>query len=267
VERAGAAKVTIQTCFQTDTGVREHNEDACGVFPFPSPRGTLFLLVVADGLGGHPAGEVASSLAVRELHLSVLHGIPALPSIDQASLRALLARGFERANRAVLDYPERDPACLGMGTTMVAALLAETGEGVCGNVGDSRAYLVGDKIAQITRDHSRVQELVDRGLIDVSLAPVHPLRHIVTRIIGRAGDSPDFYPFTLGRDCLLLCSDGLLDGISESDVARIVSMTEFPHICRVLVEEARSRSRDNITVVAARRVPVVQTRRGPDSSP
>jgi len=140
-----------------------------------------------------------------------------------------------------------------MGTTLVAALLTDRGEGVCGNVGDSRAYLVGRAIRRITRDHSEVQDLVDRGVVPAELAQKHPLRNIVTRIIGRAGDAPDFYPFSLDDDCLILCTDGLLDGLGEAEIHHLASTTAFTDLCEVLVAEARARSRDNITVVAARR--------------
>jgi len=244
---------TIVSCSRTERGIRERNEDACGIFSIPSPAGTLFLLAVADGLGGHPAGEVASALAVRALSESVSLGAKALVVQDGSSLRQLLATGFSHANARVCQYAEEDPACLGMGTTLVAALLSERGEGVCGNVGDSRAYLVGNTIRRITRDHSEVQDLVDRGLIPADAAEMHPLKNIVTRIIGRKGDEPDFYPVSLDGDCLLLCSDGLPDGISEGEIHAIVTTTDFLGLCEALVAAARGRSRDNITVVAARR--------------
>lgn len=244
---------TIVSCSRTERGIRERNEDTCGIFSIPSPAGSLLLLAVADGLGGHPAGEVASALAVRALVESVSLGAKALVVQDGPSLRQMLATGFSHANTRVCRYPEKDPGCQGMGTTLVAALLSEQGEGVCGNVGDSRAYLVGRTIRRITRDHSEVQELVERGLISADAAELHPLKNIVTRIIGRKGDDPDFYPISLDGDCLLLCSDGLPDGISEGEIHAIVTTTDFRGLCEALVAAARGRSRDNITVVAARR--------------
>jgi protein phosphatase len=244
---------TIISCSKTERGIREKNEDACGIFSIPSPAGTLMLLAVADGLGGHPAGEVASALAVRALVHSVSLGAKSIVVQDGPSLGKILATGFSHANDRVCQYPEEDPACQGMGTTLVAALLWNNGEGVCGSVGDSRAYLVGRTIRRITRDHSEVQDLVDRGIISPDVAEQHPLKNIVTRIIGRMGDVPDFFPFSLDDDCLLLCSDGLLDGISEGEVHAIVTKTDFAGLCEALVTAARGRSRDNITVVAARR--------------
>ncbi|MDH7511122.1 MAG: protein phosphatase 2C domain-containing protein [Methanolinea sp.] len=248
--RKGCGNMII-TCSRTERGIRERNEDACGIFSIPSPAGTLILLAVADGLGGHPAGEVASALAVRALVESVSLSAKSLVVQDGPSLQQILATGFSHANIRVLRYPEEDPACRGMGTTLVAALLSEGGEGVCGNVGDSRAYLVGRTIRRITRDHSEVQELVERGLIAADAAELHPLKNIVTRIIGRKDDVPDFYPVSLDGDCLILCSDGLTDGVSEREIHALVTTTDFAGLCEALVAAARGRSRDNITVVAA----------------
>lgn len=243
----------IHICSRTDQGVRDNNEDACGAFTLSRPDGPVILLAVADGLGGHPAGEVASSLAVQALHDAVFTGLPALPDTDTSSLQVLLANGFSRANSDVIRRSSTVPACQGMGTTMVAVLINERGDGICGNVGDSRAYLVKDGIRRITRDHSRVQEMVDQGLLSPDEAGSHPLRHIVTRILGRPGDHPDFSSFTLGEGRLILCSDGLLDGISDQELCSLVTRLHFSGLCESLVESARSRSRDNITVVAAGR--------------
>lgn len=210
-------------------------------------------MAVADGLGGHPAGEVASALAIEALRDAVCSVVSSLDTIDRSVFRQLLRTGFSHANREVIRHAAADPACLGMGTTMVAVLMDQEGEGIAGNIGDSRAYLVGEGITRITRDHSRVQEMMDQGLISPESAAFHPLRHIVTRILGRPEDTPDFFPFSLGDDRLILCSDGLIDGISEDELHAIVSISELSGLCVRLVEQARGRSRDNITVVAAGR--------------
>ncbi|HQK55637.1 MAG TPA: protein phosphatase 2C domain-containing protein [Methanolinea sp.] len=243
----------IRTCSYTDRGVRDLNEDSCGAFTLTHPGGRLFLLAVADGLGGHPAGEVASDLAISALRTAVSSAVQTFSVIDAGSLRMVLASGFSHANREVIRHASICPGCEGMGTTMVAAIMNEQGAGVVGNVGDSRAYLVGDGIRRITSDHSRVQEMVDQGLISSEEAQNHPMRHIVTRIVGRPGDTPDFSPFHLGSDLLVLCSDGLLDGVSEQEMHSIALHHPLPGICRLLVENAKERSRDNITVVAAAR--------------
>lgn len=241
----------IWTCSCTEKGIRERNEDSCGVFAISHAEGTLFLLAVADGLGGHPAGEVASSLAIRALYTAVTSAIESLRSIDLAFLQPVLAAGFSQANREVTHHAATVRGCEGMGTTLVAAIVNGEGDIVVGNVGDSRAYLLGEGINKITRDHSRVQEMVDQGLVSVEEAAIHPLRHIVTRIVGRPGDFPDFYTIHLGDDLLVLCSDGLLDGISEHEMHVVAGGHRTPGICKRLVEIAKDRSRDNISVVAA----------------
>lgn len=252
-EERGDRAGEIRACSCTDKGVRDLNEDSCGAFTLSCPGGRLFLLAVADGLGGHPAGEVASDLAINALRSAVSMAVETLSVMDPSSLRMVLASGFSYANREVIRHASISPGCAGMGTTMVAAIINPQGEGVVGNVGDSRAYLVGGEIRRITRDHSRVQEMVDQGLISWEEAGSHPLRHIVTRILGRPKDTPDLCPFHLGDDLLVLCSDGLLDGISEQELHSIALHHPLPLICRLLVENARGRSRDNITVVAAGR--------------
>lgn len=245
------SKGTILTCSRTEKGIRDKNEDACGVFSFSSGEESLFLLAVADGLGGHPAGEVASALAIRSLHQTVVSGIDTLPDLEPLSLQPLLAAGFSGANWEVINHASRNPGCLGMGTTLVAALVNQEGEGIAANVGDSRAYLFQGEGGMITRDHSRVQEMVDAGILSLDESSSHPMRHIVTRIIGRHGDHPDFYPFRLLDGTLLLCSDGLLDGTSERELGGFAGRLHISGLCESLVEYARSRSRDNITVVAA----------------
>lgn len=244
---------TILTCSRTERGIRDRNEDACGVFSFSSGEESLFLLAVADGLGGHPAGEVASALAIRSLHQTISSGIETLPDLEPSSLQHLLAAGFSSANWEVINHASRNPRCLGMGTTLVAALMNQEGEGIVANVGDSRGYLFQGVGGMVTRDHSRVREMVDAGLLSPDEAASHPMRHIVTRIIGRHGDIPDFYPFRLLDGTLLLCSDGLLDGTSDSELGEYAGRLHISGLCESLVEYARSRSRDNITVVAATR--------------
>lgn len=243
----------ILTCFRTEKGIRDRNEDACGVFSLGSGEGSLYLLAVADGLGGHPAGEVASALAIRALHQAVSTGMNTLPDLKQSSLETILAAGFSKANWDVINHASGNPRCLGMGTTLVAALINQEGEGILGNVGDSRAYLFSKGPERITRDHSRVQEMVDAGILSPDEAVSHPMRHIVTRIIGRPGDLPDFYHFSMEDGTLVLCSDGLLDGMDDRELGTFARRLHIKGLCESLVEYARTRSRDNITVVAAAR--------------
>jgi protein phosphatase len=227
------------------------NEDACGVQWYDHPHGRVTLLAVADGLGGHPAGEVASSLAVDTIMKVTGDQLPLLQDFSTDQMRRLMEFAFREANNMVIATGERDEICNGMGTTMVAAMISEEDECIIGSIGDSRAYLVAQRIHRITRDHSRVQELVEEGVLTPAEAERHPLKHIVTRIIGRRGEQPDIFACNLGESRLLLCTDGLMDGMGEPDILAIMRGMGIPGICDTLVEKALERSRDNITVIVA----------------
>jgi protein phosphatase len=234
-------------CGATDKGGRENNEDA----RIAIQTGRFYLFAVADGLGGHAAGETASALAVEELSKVVKKEIA--DTISPASMKELLAKGFKKANEEILNQAEVAPERYNMGTTLVAALLNGEGRGVVANVGDSRAYMVGDKIIRITKDHSYVQELVDRGVITQEEAAFHPQKNIVTRIIGMEGVEPDFFEIELGKNILLLCSDGLTDALSDKGIREVVINSKIESMCKNLVEAAKPVSRDNITVIAVKR--------------
>lgn len=234
-------------CGATDIGGRENNEDA---YIAVTLTNRLYLFAVADGLGGHKAGEIASALAVKELSEVVKKDTDA-HSLE--SMKELLARGFRKANEEVMHQASAAPERLGMGTTLVAALLNEEGRGVIANVGDSRAYLIGNKITRITKDHSYVQELVDRGVITQEEVAWHPQKNIVTKIIGMEGVEPDFFEIELGENILLLCSDGLTDALSDEEIREVIISSKIEDVCKNLVESAKPVSRDNITVVVAKR--------------
>jgi len=246
-------KGTLRTCCRSDAGIRMENEDACGVNRFRHPMGTVVLLAVADGLGGHPAGEVASALAVDTIMKVTEERLSLLEDIAVESLKRLLEFAFMEANNVVIATGERDERCRGLGTTLVAALVTESDTCIVGHVGDSRAYLVSRDLHRITCDHSRVQELVDEGILTPAEAECHPMRHIVTRIIGRRGEMPDITICRLDGSRLLLCSDGLLDGMGEPEILTAMQGAGMPEVCDLLVERAREKSRDNITVVVAER--------------
>lgn len=234
-------------CGATDIGGRENNEDAY----IAMQAGNLDLFAVADGLGGHRAGEVASALAVKELSEAVKNCAANVKSLK--SMMELLAEGFRKANEEVMHQASAAPERLGMGTTLVAALLNDKGKGVIANIGDSRAYLIGEEIKRITKDHSYVQELVDRGMITQEEAAFHPQKNIVTKIIGMEDAEPDFFEIELGENTLLLCSDGLTDALSDEEIREVVISSKIENACKNLVEAAKPVSRDNITVVAAKR--------------
>ncbi len=242
----------ITYCGATDKGGRENNEDAYEAFTIEHPSGKLHVFAVADGLGGHRAGEVASKLAIIELKETISRSASSYEKITQQIIKELLTKAYRKANEEVCYQAKITPERHNMGTTLVAALLDEKGIGVVANVGDSRAYLIGNDIRRITKDHSYVQELVDKGVITKEEAAVHPEKNIVTKIIGMEGAEPDFSEIELGEDTLLLCSDGLIDGLNDEQIKQVVISSEIEDICENLMKTSKPKSRDNITVIAAR---------------
>jgi protein phosphatase len=238
-------------------GVRDHNEDYAGVYAATTPddawdRGPLF--VVADGLGGHEAGEVASKVAVDVVLGSWTgRGSPAAP---HTAIRTAL----RSANTAVFDAAI-EHGTPGMGTTVVAATLAGN-EVIVAHVGDSRAYLVRDgRCTQITTDHSRVAEMVRMKLLTPEQAATHPARSMLTRSLG--GEPVihvDLTRHPVGKDDLLiLCSDGLWDVVGRADLIEVgasIGTSAIPtpnDAADQLMDLALKRgASDNITVVVVR---------------
>lgn len=241
----------LSYCGATDKGGKENNEDAYDALTIEHPSCKLHVLAVADGLGGHRAGEIASRLAIIELKETISRSASSYEKITPQVMKELLIKAYRKANEEICDQAKIKPEWHKMGTTLVAALLNDDGKGWVANVGDSRAYLIGDSIARITKDHSYVQELVDRGVITQEEAAAHPEKNVVTKIIGMEGVEPDFYGIELGEDILLLCSDGLTDGLSEEEIKQVVINSEMESICENLVKATKPKSRDNITLVVA----------------
>ena len=223
---------------RTDIGcVREHNEDSLIVKP---P-----LFVVADGMGGHAAGEVASEIAVR----TVEHYAPEHPDAEA------LGEAVELANRAIINAALTGKGREGMGTTCTAAML-EGSRLVIAQVGDSRAYLLhAGKLMQITRDHSLMADMIDAGQITPEEARTHPNRSVITRALGNDPDTvPDLYEVTVETgDRLLLCSDGLTSMLRDVQIERIMNRASDPQRCAAqLVNEAiAAGGLDNVTVIVA----------------
>lgn len=219
-------------------GRREYQEDSLYLDTLADGR---ILVAVADGMGGHAAGEVASALALEEL----------VQALDQG---ASLEEAFRQANRSV-HTKAREPGKLGMGTTLVAALLDGDAYHVA-NVGDSRCYRVsGDGIRQLSEDHSFVAEALKRGQSEEQ-AMSSKWRDALTRSIGTDEDVvvDVFGPFPLERDtALMLCSDGLYKSLSDARLHEIFSASSSPKgAARALVSGAfEAGSDDNITVVIA----------------
>jgi len=230
----------------SDVGrLRSGNEDSyfCGE--------TVF--AVADGLGGHQGGEVASAAAVEPL--ARLDG-PSFPDPGRAA--EALAGAIREANEAILDRAAGDPALYGMGTTVTAAAVAGDGYLQLAHVGDSRAYLLHEgSLDQLTTDHTIVGELVRRGRLTPEQAAIHPERSILTRAVGLDPRVPVDLPDPVGLssgDQLLLCSDGLTEVVGDGQIADLLSAAPDGHTaCRSLIDAANDAGGpDNITVVLVR---------------
>lgn len=233
----------------SDVGrVRRSNEDSV----YCSTEAGVF--VVADGMGGHAAGEVASAIA-SEWISERLCGACVTMELEQVEDRFRTA--FVEAGREILRQAAENTARLGMGTTATVLLLREDGRYVIGHIGDSRAYLVRDgSIGQITRDHSWVQEQVDRGMITPAQAKNHPQSNIITRALGtEAYPTPDLYNgLVRAGDVFLLASDGLTDMVPEEHLLAILEDENDPEraVHRLVREANLSGGVDNISALVAR---------------
>jgi PPM family protein phosphatase len=232
----------------TDVGrVRRGNEDA---FRLDLRRGVF---IVADGMGGHAAGEIASALAA-DTALETLTGRSG--GDDREDVR-LLEEAFQRAFRRIVDCCDDDPATRGMGTTLTAALVSPGGSLSIGHIGDSRLYLAsGGSLRQLTRDHTWVQREMDAGRLDPQGARNHPLSHILTQVLSaEEAPSPDI---TAGQvaagDSLLLCSDGLHNLVDGATLLELITSEEpLPEIAAKMIDAAnRKGGNDNITVILVR---------------
>lgn len=234
---------------RTDVGrARPHNEDYVEYFTPSDPqqlaeKGSLYL--VADGMGGHQAGEIASAAAV-ELVIAHYYGDAS------REITACLARAFYAANQQLHNQAEVDASKRGMGTTLVAAVILGNKVYIA-NVGDSRAYLINSKgITQITEDHSWVEEQVRAGLLTPEQARRHPQRNLVTRALGsRPTVEVDLFEGEIGEgDTLLLCSDGLTGRVEDPEIADLILDLPPQEAASRLVALANERGgNDNITLL------------------
>ena len=233
----------------SDVGcVRELNEDS-GTYVQPADPDLLhdkgLLVVVADGMGGHTAGEVASKLAVEVVARAYYE--------DGRDPRSALERAFHQANKAIYDAAEKDASQSGMGTTCTALVL-QNGTAISAHVGDSRLYLVRDgSIYLMTEDHSAVMEMVKAGLITLEQARHHPEKNVILRAMGSHAEVEvttweEPFPVRAG-DRFLLCSDGLYDLVEDDEIKRIVMLSDPQTACENLITLAKERGgHDNITV-------------------
>ncbi len=201
-----------RVCGITDVGcVRGNNEDGFYVADDGS------LLIVADGLGGHPAGQLASQVAIDTAVAVVDGGSAKRPA-------RLLGRAIDQAHQQVLATGLESPSHAGMATTLIAGMIEGDSLHTC-HVGDVRGYVLGQEgFERLTTDHSYVGELVGRGELSEADARCHPERNIVTQAIGLDVPEPDFSTRALNSgDTVLLCSDGLWDAVDDEEMAEILS--------------------------------------------
>lgn len=236
----------MRVSFMTDTGrTRSQNQDA--VFATEKPIGVLAnLFVIADGMGGHNAGDYASKKAIDLLTHSIAG------SGEQEAISAI-QQGITIANEAIYEEASRDSAKAGMGTTMVVATIENHMLRVA-NVGDSRLYILGAGVLQqVTRDHSVIEEMVRKGEVSKEVAAHHPKRNLITRAVGaEAQVRVDFFDVDLQNvDAVMMCSDGLTNMLEEDRIKDIMSQDiSVEDKVEKLVEEANAAGgKDNITVL------------------
>ena len=238
----------------SDVGnLRKNNEDRAICYKTADPVVSLTkgqLLLVADGMGGHQAGEIASQLATDVVSTEYFHASKKMPNAD--ALRA----AFTLANRKIFELASTRETLQGMGTTCTA-LAVRAHELYYAHVGDSRAYLLsGDRMIRLTQDHTYVQELVNKGEISDAETATHPQRNILTNAMGTksslhidAGRSP--HQLEPGNR-LLLCSDGLYDYLSDEELYLLAVNGDLQVNAEQLIALAKQRGgHDNITVVLA----------------
>jgi protein phosphatase len=245
----------LEMATATDPGmVRSHNEDS--IFADPAQG----LAVLADGMGGYNAGEVASGMATT-LIAAELTGLGAdvvtlagEPDRGRMRVEALLRERIEKANKAIFDASQTEPQYAGMGTTLVVALFYDNRVALA-HIGDSRAYrLRGDELVQVTKDHSLLQEQIDSGMITPEQARYSQNKNLVTRALGidPIVDAEIHEHATQPGDIWLLCSDGLNDMVSDDDIAITLGSlaANLQLAADQLVQMANDNGgRDNVSVI------------------
>ena len=273
-----SARVGVEIGAASHKGhVRENNEDcylagridrsltvfATNLPPDDVPCGfgeAAYGLLVADGLGGRAAGEVASRTAISTILNLVLHAPAWIMRVGEREADLIVDRitdRFKRAGLVLSQMAEDDPALAGMGTTLTTA--SSVGEELfVGHVGDTRAYLLrGGSLIRLTRDHTYAQELADQGFIRPDQVAGHRLKHVLTRALGRKGAHVRVDVTRIGLrdgDQLLLCSDGLTDMVPEDGIRGVLAAApSAPAAADALVAAAlEAGGKDNVTAVVAR---------------
>ena len=229
----------------TDVGkVREVNQDC--VFSSIGPVGCLpNLFIVADGMGGHKAGDIASRLTVDSV-------VDKLSKVNSKDYISVITDTIIKVNKEVIDKAAESQDYAGMGTTLVVATVFDNILKVA-NVGDSRLYVIGEDIIQITRDHSLVEEMVTNGQLDRADARVDKRKNIITRAIGGESkvEAEMFSVELKPEDKILMCSDGLSNMVDDTEILEIINREpDIEKAARMLIDAANENGgKDNISVV------------------
>lgn len=227
---------------QTDVGSkRSLNEDSVGYYEDRD----FGIYIVADGMGGHNAGEVASKLA-KDIVMNYV-----LNHRDEESPEEILNEALQNANRRIYKEGLLNEDCNGMGTTIIAAFLRNN-ELTIANVGDSRAYILKDnQLIKVTKDHSLVQELLDNGTITIEEAKSHPNRNVITRAVGtNPVVNADYYKLDIRHiSKVLLCSDGLTNEVSEEAILEVLKSGDENQCLQLINMSNENGGRDNISVI------------------
>lgn len=240
----------IRFAGQSDKGLlRRQNEDAYCLIG--GSDGSPLLLAVADGMGGHLAGDIASQTAISVIREN-LAGKP-LDTANRDAINARLTELMRAANAVIFEKSRAVPDYYGMGTTLIIAVVSG-GSLAIAHIGDSCAYYTrGGKMRKITTDHTYVEELVRLGTLTREEAARHPKRNVITKAVGgMVGISADLYWIDLQEDDrVLLCTDGLSKMLSETEIAGALNESDDPEkICDALVAKSNHRGGlDNITVL------------------
>lgn len=235
----------MKTFSMTDVGmIRQVNQDY--LYSSETPVGKLpNLFIVADGMGGHNAGDFASRFTVETV-------VEAIKNSKETEKVAIIREAIEITNEKLIEKANEDSQLSGMGTTIVLCTI-EGNEACVANVGDSRLYLIGDEITQITKDHSLVEEMVRMGELEPENARIHPNKNIITRAIGALDEVVvDFFTLTLQKnDRILLCSDGLTNMVEDEEIQMIIDrqLDLVDGVQQLIASANLNGGKDNIAVI------------------
>ncbi|MBQ3133454.1 MAG: Stp1/IreP family PP2C-type Ser/Thr phosphatase [Clostridia bacterium] len=236
----------MQVYGKSDKGrVRQSNQDAfvCGTL-----SDNVWFSILCDGMGGANGGNIASALAVKVISNRIVEGYREKMSVQ--SIHYMLESAIAAANIEVYDMATADPALHGMGTTVVVTIVTGN-QAVVAHIGDSRAYVFADDARQITRDHSVVQQMIERGELTEEEARTHPNKHFITRALGvEETVECDIDDVELSENAkLLTCTDGLSNMLEVSEIANILNtMTPTDAVEKLIVSANMAGGSDNITV-------------------